>query len=97
MVDYIGIKKQMNQALKHYNKSDEKNFKEIQQTIVVVKDHLDLLAKLCHQFDTTPYFKGSPLEQLDCLIMLLADQGYAPVERDEVYKEIFEPAGNFKK
>ena len=31
------------------------------------------------------------------LIMLLDEHGYPPVERDEVYKEIFEQAENFKK
>jgi type I restriction enzyme R subunit len=31
------------------------------------------------------------------LIMLLAKHGYPPVDRDEVYKEIFEQAENFKK
>jgi len=31
------------------------------------------------------------------LIMLLAKFGYPPVNRDEVYKEIFEQAENFKK
>ena len=31
------------------------------------------------------------------LIILLADNGYPPVDRDEVYKEIFEQAENFKK
>jgi type I restriction enzyme, R subunit len=31
------------------------------------------------------------------LIILLADSGYPPVDRDEVYKEIFEQAENFKK
>ncbi|WP_161598648.1 type I restriction enzyme endonuclease domain-containing protein [Desulfonatronospira thiodismutans] len=31
------------------------------------------------------------------LIILLADHGYPPVDRDEVYKEIFEQAENFKK
>lgn len=30
------------------------------------------------------------------LIMLLATHGYPPVDRDEVYKEIFEQAENFK-
>jgi type I restriction enzyme R subunit len=27
----------------------------------------DLLARIFHQFDTTPYFSGSPVEQLHCL------------------------------
>ena len=31
------------------------------------------------------------------LIILLAKNGYPPVDRDEVYKEIFEQAENFKK
>jgi type I restriction enzyme R subunit len=31
------------------------------------------------------------------LIILLAQHGYPPVDRDEVYKEIFEQAENFKK
>ncbi|MGC6580851.1 MAG: type I restriction enzyme endonuclease domain-containing protein, partial [Akkermansiaceae bacterium] len=31
------------------------------------------------------------------LIILLANNGYPPVDRDEVYKEIFEQAENFKK
>jgi type I restriction enzyme R subunit len=31
------------------------------------------------------------------LILVLADHGYPPVDRDEVYKEIFEQAENFKK
>jgi type I restriction enzyme, R subunit len=31
------------------------------------------------------------------LIVLLAEYGYPPVDRDEVYKEIFEQAENFKK
>ncbi len=31
------------------------------------------------------------------LIILLAEHGYPPVDRDEVYTEIFEQAENFKK
>ena len=51
VVDYIGIKKQMNLALAQYNKADSQNFEDIQASIVVVKDHLDLLAKIFHKFD----------------------------------------------
>jgi type I restriction enzyme R subunit len=67
VVDYIGIKRQMNLALKKYSKGEKKNFEEIKQSVVVVKDHLDLLKKLFHKFDASAYFGGSPLEQLDCL------------------------------
>jgi type I restriction enzyme, R subunit len=69
VVDYIGIKRQMNLALAHYTNGEGKNIEEIKQSIIVVKDHLDLLAKLFHTFDKTPYFKGSPLQQLECLNM----------------------------
>lgn len=69
VVDYIGIKKQMNLALAQYSKADSTNIEEIQQSIVVVKDHLDLLAKLFHTFDMSPYFSGKPLQQLHCLNM----------------------------
>lgn len=67
VVDYIGIKKQMNLALAHYNKGDKDNFEDIAQSLVVVKDHLDLLAKLFHKFDSSAYFSGNTLEQLNCL------------------------------
>ncbi len=69
VVDYIGIKKQMNLALAQYSKADSANIEEIQQSIIVVKDHLDLLAKLFHKFDTSPYFTGKSLQQLHCLNM----------------------------
>jgi type I restriction enzyme R subunit len=69
VVDYIGIKKQMNLALVQYNKADSKNFEDIDQSVVVVKDQLDLLHKLFHKFDTKKYFEGSALEQLHALNM----------------------------
>ncbi len=67
VVDYIGIKKQMNLALAHYSKADSSNIEEIEASIVVVRDHLDLLGRIFHQFDATPYFVGSPVERLQCL------------------------------
>jgi type I restriction enzyme R subunit len=69
VVDYIGIKKQMNLALAKYNKGDKENFEEIEKTVSVVRDHLDLLAKLMHTFDSRKYFEGNPMEQLHCLNM----------------------------
>jgi type I restriction enzyme, R subunit len=67
VVDYIGIKKQMNLALAHYSKADSGNIEEIEASIIVVRDHLDLLGRIFHQFDTSPYFSGSPVERLQCL------------------------------
>jgi type I restriction enzyme R subunit len=67
IVDYIGIKKQMNMAMAQYNNADGQNIEDIEQSIVVVKDQLDLLGKLFHKFDTTGYLSGIPLEQLKTL------------------------------
>lgn len=67
IVDYIGIKKEMNQALAIYNKVDNQNFEDIESSIVVVKDYLDLLENYFHGFDSTDYFTGQPLAQLQCL------------------------------
>ena len=69
VVDYIGIKTQMNKALKQYSKVDGTNFEDIRASVVVVKDHLDLLVKIFHKFDSTPYFQGTSIEQLQCLNM----------------------------
>jgi len=67
VVDYIGIKKQMNLALAQYNKGDEDNFEDITESLIIVRNHLDLLAKLFHKFDSSKYFKGNTLEQLNAL------------------------------
>ncbi|MGI6395518.1 MAG: type I restriction endonuclease subunit R [bacterium] len=69
VIDYIGIKNQMNIALANYNKGDKDNFEEIEQSLVVVRDHLDLLGKMMHKFDNINYFKGSAIEQLNTLNM----------------------------
>lgn len=67
VVDYIGIKKQMNLALAKYSKGEGDNFEDIQQSLVIVRNHLDLLSNIFHKFDSNKYFKGSSLEQLNTL------------------------------
>jgi type I restriction enzyme R subunit len=67
VVDYIGIKKQMNLALAKYNKGDENNFEDIAESLIIVRNHLDLLSKLFHKFDSTKYFQGTTLQQLNTL------------------------------
>jgi type I restriction enzyme R subunit len=67
IVDYISIKKQMNMAMAQYNNADGQNIEDIEQSIVVVKDQLDLMGKLFHKFDNSGYFSGVPLEQLKTL------------------------------
>ncbi len=67
VVDYIGIKNQMNLALKQYSEGDKDNFEDIAESIIIVRNHLDLLAKLFHTFDSSKYFKGTTLQQLNTL------------------------------
>ncbi len=67
VVDYIGIKKQMNLALKQYSEGDKDNFEDIAESLIIVRNHIDLLAKLFHTFDNTKYFNGTTIEQLNSL------------------------------
>lgn len=67
VVDYIGIKKNMNLALKKYSDVDSNDFEDISKMVIVVKDQLDLLAKLFNNFNSKDYFEGTPLQQLNCL------------------------------
>ena len=67
VVDYIGIKSNMNAALKKYSVVGGDDFEDIEKAVILVKDQLDLLSKLFTNFDGISYFKGTPLQQLHCL------------------------------
>ena len=67
VVDYIGIKSNMNSALKKYSVVGGDDFEDIGKAVVLVKDQLDLLSKLFTNFDATSFFKGTPSQQLNCL------------------------------
>lgn len=67
VVDYIGIKSNMNIALKKYSKVSEDDFEDVDKAVVIVKDMLDLLSKFYHKFDSKSFFTGTPLQKLDCL------------------------------
>ncbi|MFZ4377388.1 MAG: type I restriction endonuclease subunit R [Saprospiraceae bacterium] len=67
VVDYIGIKNQMNLALKQYSEGDKDNFEDIAESLIIVRNHLDLLNKLFHTFDSSKYFNGHTIEQLNSL------------------------------
>ena len=64
VVDYIGIKSSMNIALKKYSGVSENDFEDIEQAVAIVKDQLDLLAKLLIQFNSDDFFNGTPLKKL---------------------------------
>ena len=69
VVDYIGIKNNMNKALKRYatGEIDSGTIESIEQSITMVKDELDILRRMFAKFDYSKFITGTPLEQLDCL------------------------------
>lgn len=67
IVDYIGIKKNMNLALKKYTNFESEEFEGIEQSITIVKDQLEVLDQMFHNFNSNDFFHGSPVEQLACL------------------------------
>ena len=71
VVDYIGIKKNMNAALSRYASGGEDmdSVEMVEESIIMVKDELDILHRMFHGFDRTPFTHGKPLDQLHCLNM----------------------------
>jgi len=69
VVDYIGIKTNMNNALKQYAGGGDlgENVETIEQSVTMVKDELDILRRMFAQFDFSKFTTGTPLEQLECL------------------------------
>ena len=71
IVDYLGIKKKFNQAMKKYANGgqNETPVETIDAAVKLFKDELDLLQQMFHGFDYSKFFAGTPLEQLDALQM----------------------------
>ena len=67
IVDYIGIKKNMNDALKKYTDFETDEFEGVDQCVTIVKDQLEVLGQMFSKFDDQKYFSGTPTEQLNCL------------------------------
>lgn len=67
IVDYIGIKKNMNIALHKYTNFEKEEFEGIDKAIVLVRDMLEVLDAMFNKFNAKAYFEGSSLEQLECL------------------------------
>ncbi len=67
IVDYIGIKKKMNEALKKYTGFEDDEFEGVDQCVTIVKDQLEVLGQMFSKFNSEKFFDGTPKEQLDCL------------------------------
>ncbi|MFZ7101936.1 MAG: type I restriction endonuclease subunit R [Peptococcaceae bacterium] len=67
VVDYVGIKQDMLEALKKYGSPHESPIDEISVALAVFRNHLALIDELLHDFDATKFYSGGPLERLLCL------------------------------
>ena len=67
IVDYIGIKKNMNLALKKYTNFESEEFEGVEQSVTIVKDQLEVLGHMFHNFNSNDFFHGTSKEQLTCL------------------------------
>lgn len=68
VVDYIGIKKNLNHALGLFNNMNaDDDFEDLKQSEIVVRDQIDLLRTFFNKFDASDYYKGAPVDRLKCL------------------------------
>ena len=69
VVDYIGIKEDMLEAVKKYGSPQESPIDELNISLAVFRNHLALIDELLNGFNATKFYCGKPLERLLCLDM----------------------------
>lgn len=67
VVDYIGIKRDMLEAIKKYGSPQESPIDELAISLSVFRNHLALIDELLHGFNAEKFHSGEPLERLMCL------------------------------
>lgn len=67
VVDYIGIKTDMLEAIKKYGGPQESPIDELNISLGIFRNHLALIDELLVDFDATKFHIGTPLERLNCL------------------------------
>lgn len=67
VVDYIGIKNDMLEAVKRYGSPQESPIDELNITLGIFRNHLALIDELLAGFNATKFYVGEPLERLNCL------------------------------
>lgn len=67
VVDYIGFYQEMLETMKMYGNIDDIPIEQINISKEIFLNHLDLLDKLMHAFNSTKFFSGTPLQRLMCL------------------------------
>lgn len=67
VVDYIGIKNDMLEAVKKYGGHRESPIDELNISLGIFRNHLALIDELLVNFDASKFYSGTPLERLNCL------------------------------
>lgn len=67
VVDYIGIKNDMLEAVKKYGGPQESPIDELNISLGIFRNHLALIDELLVNFDASKFYSGTPLERLNCL------------------------------
>lgn len=67
VVDYIGIKNDMLEAIKRYGGPQESPIDELNISLGIFRNHLALIDELLVNFNASKFYSGTPLERLNCL------------------------------
>lgn len=67
VVDYIGIKKNMLEALKRYGTNGGNPINDVYASMRIFKNYMDLINNLFVGFNMNAYLYGKPLDRLMCL------------------------------
>ncbi len=67
VVDYIGIKNDMLEAVKKYGSPQESPIDELNISLGIFRNHLALIDELLVTFNASKFYTGTPLERLNCL------------------------------
>ena len=69
VVDYIGFKDDMLEAVKKYGDPQESPIDELKISLSIFREHLNFINELFTGFDNFKFYTGTPLERLNCLNM----------------------------
>ncbi len=68
VVDYIGIRENMLKAIKQYGGDGGSNIENIEATLKILRNHIELVSNLLHGFNDSDFFNSNnPLSRLHCL------------------------------
>lgn len=67
VVDYIGIKQDMLEAIKKYGSPQESPVDELAISLSIFRNHLAMIEEVMYGFNSEKFHSGEPLERLMCL------------------------------